>query len=491
MRFIRHSLSPLIKVIKKGTKLEKSLLRNHFLALLILIIATASVYLVQNKMLNAQKDIALLVNTSGKQRMASQKLFRILYENAREIKRDSKNQISSVHKIIIENHKILLHKLLFEKGSVSYNNKQLYALYFEEDGLDKMLSDFDEELCKFIDSNQNINTLDWLLDNYGQKLLDKFEFAVEVYQIESEKKVSELMKLESTLTALMIVLILFEGYFIFRPAIAAVYRENLLLKKHQLNLERKIEKEIKKRQEQEAILIQKAKLAEMGEMLNNIAHQWKQPLNIVSLITGSIKESLKSYKDPQIDEDIETMIDQIRFMSSTIDTFRNFYQPDRRAVQFNLITAIKSVEKILQIELKQKRIEFVAKGENLLVYGYENEFKQIILNLITNAKDSIAEAINRGLIDYGEIEFDISKNGNFAEIIARDNGMGISASVKQKIFNPYFTTKLSSNGTGIGLYMIRTILERHFAGSIELVQPADRGAVFVIRIALQNSSLCL
>ena len=477
-------LKPLLKIVRRGTPLEKALLRNHLFAVGLLILATLGVFFVQREMLSAQKDAAWLVNTSGKQRMTSQKLFRYLFEAAALPKRRNVSITMDTYEQMMENHEMLLSRLLEEPNSISYQDKAIYTLYFGDRGLNALVRNFQDHFERFPVHGANLQAVETLLDDHGTQLLNRFEEAVDEYQRLSERRIARLMVVEQVLAFLMVLLIVLEGFFIFRPAILEVYRENLFLRRHRQNLERRVKREVRMRQDQERLFIQRSKLAEMGEMLNNIAHQWKQPLNILSLAAGDIKEELERHDLEHTKESLEELFTQIRFMSKTIDNFRNFYQPDRKAQHFCPAEAIASVAGILERVLKQNDLSVRIEGATACrIEGYENEFKQIVLNLLNNAKDAINEARQKTGDDKpGELIFRLEQKDDRLVIYAEDNGPGIDESVAEKIFNPYFSTKHDKGGTGIGLYMIRTILVRHFGGDIQL-RPSKEGACFEITLA--------
>jgi len=217
------------------------------------------------------------------------------------------------------------------------------------------------------------------------------------------------------------------------------------------DLENKIQKAVDENTKKDMILQQQSKLAAMGEMISAIAHQWRQPLNTLSL---NIQLLIDDFFDNKVDEKYiekfeEKQLKTINFMSKTIDDFRNFFSHKEKE-KFHIKEAINEVIELINAQLKNNNISIEIIGEDFEVYGYKNEFKQVILNLINNSKDSIIESkIN------GKITIKLQKN----KIIITDNGKNIPKKIQNRIFEPYFTTK-GAKGTGIGLYMSKMIIEK-------------------------------
>lgn len=242
-----------------------------------------------------------------------------------------------------------------------------------------------------------------------------------------------------------------------------------------------------KQREQERMLVQQSKMAAMGEMIGAIAHQWKQPLNAIALIAQCFKDDY-DYKEltlEAVNEHVNGILKQVGFMAATIDDFRNFFKP-ARSMQFFDISA--AVADIVNLMLPQLKVNYIAVYINNTgaeksgseVFGYPNEFKQVILNLIANSKDAIAERRNRKTLknsEAGTINIRIESNEKQVKITFSDNGGGIPDEAMHRLFEPYFTTK--GTGSGIGLYMCRTIIEGKMKGKISARNITD-GAEFTI-----------
>ena len=251
------------------------------------------------------------------------------------------------------------------------------------------------------------------------------------------------------------------------------------------NLEKRVEEELSKRREQEQLLIQQSKLASMGEMIGNIAHQWRQPLNALGLILQNIKFSydMEELNDEFIDKSINKANMITTKMSTTIDDFRNFYKPNKSLELFNLDEAIEKTISLVEPTYKSYEIKLTKNNENkgIRIFGYEGEFSQVILNILTNAKDALLE----NCVENKEVILDISQENNFVNISIKDNDKGIPIEIIDKIFEPYFSTKEEGKGSGIGLYMSKTIIESNMDGKI-LVNNIENGVEFLIKIKISN-----
>ena len=246
------------------------------------------------------------------------------------------------------------------------------------------------------------------------------------------------------------------------------------------NLEFKIQEEINKRLEQEQILIQQSKLASMGEMIGNIAHQWRQPLAQISAIHMNMKVTYdfdkftKEYMESKIKEANKLTA----YMSQTISDFQNFFKPQGEKEVFSIEKACRDAYFILESSLKAHGIEVIFHiTQDVTINGYKTEYSQVILNLLSNAKDILIER----QIKNPKIELEIKDGNYFALVKIKDNAGGVDASIIDKIFEPYFTTRHQTQGTGIGLYMSKNIIERNMHGYINVVNVED-GALFTVKV---------
>jgi len=238
----------------------------------------------------------------------------------------------------------------------------------------------------------------------------------------------------------------------------------------------RLENEFELRLNHERTLAQQAKLAAMGEMMDAVAHQWKQPLNAISMLTDIL---VSEYGDGDVDEAYlkeyrETLWKQLDHLLNTLDEFRSFFRPNKEKAAFNLLKSIDAVLLLIHDEFMGKAITFEVDGdESIELYGVENEFKHIVLNILNNAKDAFIEnEISPRMI---KVTFHKQDEGVIMEIC--DNAGGIPDSVIHDIFKANVTTKSEGKGTGIGLYMSAQIAEKMDA-TLE-VENTDEGACFI------------
>lgn len=215
---------------------------------------------------------------------------------------------------------------------------------------------------------------------------------------------------------------------------------------------------------QNRLILQQGKMAIMGEMIEAIAHQWNQPLNALSLLVSGLTEVIEIADSERKElEEIKQMgMAKITFMSETIEAFRNFFKPDRVPRPFLIRESILDVSRHLLPQLPQNGIALTIDGESGTVEGYENEFKQVILNLLVNA----SEALTSQNIKEPWIRCTIKQSDTTITLSICDNAGGINPDHLNQIFTPHFSTKGEEMGRGIGLYLSKMIIEEHFAGVI-------------------------
>ena len=242
--------------------------------------------------------------------------------------------------------------------------------------------------------------------------------------------------------------------------------------------------DITERVQQKQFLIQQSKLAEMGDMVAAIAHQWNEPLVELSAQVQDIQTSylLKELKDVEVKDFVKDSMIQIKYMSRTLSDFRNFLKPSTKKMLFSISKALNEINEIIGKQIFYSNINmkfnYINKNEELLIYGYENEFKQVLLNLINNAKNKIVDK-NKNTHDKGNIDINIERCPNYNTIEIIDDAGEIDEKIISSIFEPYFTTK--ENGTGIGLYMAKVIIEDKMRGSIS-VKNKDNHVIFTIKM---------
>jgi signal transduction histidine kinase len=250
------------------------------------------------------------------------------------------------------------------------------------------------------------------------------------------------------------------------------------------NLEERVAVELEKNREKDKVMIQQSRLASMGEMISNIAHQWRQPLSSLSLIVQDLQDAYihEELNREYIDGAVESSVKIIDFMSKTIDDFRNFFKPNKAKELFDVNQVINSSLELINATLKSKNIivdKNLADFE-IMVFGYPNEFSQVIINIIKNAEDVILQ--REKSIKVITIKTYRDKEQAFIEI--SDSGGGVSIDNIHKIFDPYFSTKHKAQGTGIGLYMSKQIIESHMGGILS-VSNSEIGAIFKIKLSCE------
>jgi len=245
------------------------------------------------------------------------------------------------------------------------------------------------------------------------------------------------------------------------------------------SLEDKVKIEVEKNRRHQLIMPQQSKFAQMGETISMIAHQWRQPLNTLSMI---IQGTVFKYKRGLLTQELISKFDknsknQIEQMSNTIDDFRSFFRPGKDKIQINVANCVNKAVNILSPSLKNEKIELTVNiEENISLEGYPNELGQSIINILNNSKDALVE---NNVDREKNIHISLRQTSEDITIHVEDNAGGIPIEIIDDIFNPYFSTKSEKNGTGLGLYMIKIIIEEHMKGSVK-VENKNNGAIFSI-----------
>jgi|GEM_PF-860357 len=260
---------------------------------------------------------------------------------------------------------------------------------------------------------------------------------------------------------------------------------NLAVKQEQLeevnhSLEDRIATTLKEIREKDQMLIQQGRFAAMGEMISNISHQWRQPLNNVGLIIQNLQEMSENGElDPAVlDHEVRVAMDVIQFMSNTIDDFRYFFRPDKEKDEFIVNKVMAKTINFMLPALRNYGIAITLDEEpDVCILGYPNEYSQMLINIINNAKDALLE---RKVPD-PRIRIRIFHDNELGVVTIADNAGGIGADVLPKVFDPYFTTKEPGKGTGIGLYMSKVIVEKNMGGRLVARNVPD-GAEFRIEM---------
>ena len=261
----------------------------------------------------------------------------------------------------------------------------------------------------------------------------------------------------------------------------ALAEKQLLLEEVNLSLEQRVADSVLESRKKDQILIQQGRQAAMGEMIGNIAHQWRQPLNMLGLI---VQELVLTYgRDEFSKESLEVNVRKamglIAHMSKTIEDFRNYFRPEKEKMPFNINQAVAKTLSLVELSLKNLdiKVELIEESDTDFD-GYANEYSQVLLNILLNCKDAFEEQnSNRERV----IVITAFKENGRSVVTVADNAGGISEAIIDKIFDPYFTTKTPDKGTGIGLFMAKTIIEKNMGGSLTVRNTAD-GAEFRIEV---------
>jgi len=259
---------------------------------------------------------------------------------------------------------------------------------------------------------------------------------------------------------------------------------------NRISLYTKLIKSAEENRKKDLILNEQSKLVSMGEMIGNIAHQWRQPLSVISTgITGmQVEKEYGLLTDKKFEETCEMINSNAQYLSKTIDDFRNFAKGERIKKKFNLKSDITSFLHLVEGSIKSTNIKVILNlDENIILNGYENELTQCFINIFNNSKDVLLdqEDTNRFVFITTLLQNDE------IIIIFKDNGGGISQDALSRVFEPYFTTKHQSQGTGLGLHMTYNLIVDGMGGSIDAHNTEfeynnfmQKGAEIVIKFSL-------
>ena len=271
-------------------------------------------------------------------------------------------------------------------------------------------------------------------------------------------------------------------------------RAKMSLKEINFTLEKRIKDEVEKSRERELIMLNQSRLAQMGQVLNMVAHQWRQPLNNLLLINEILVFKYNKKQERITKNEMESFQKestlQIQQMSKTIDDFRNFFQPRKEKSSFSLNGVILDLLTIVKPIFTASEIKLIfRRRENIYIFGYPNELTQAILNILYNAKDAHIQQQqkdkNKDKRVAKVVEIRLKVEEKRAILTIKNNAGSINNDIILHIFDPYFSTKKSQKGTGLGLYMSKMIIEKHMNGKL-FVKNIDNGVVFQIEL-MSNS----
>ncbi len=371
-----------------------------------------------------------------------------------------------------------------EEGLLKVKNKEIFAFIDTNAAIwFKLQTEFIDELkiSGKIDEISNIHVGIEKEDKYLLEIFNKL-----VINIDDELKQKSLnkwlfiqYKKDFDYTILWQVLIVIGAILL-----AILYRQKLLNKMNKSlslkveektkelkiindELESRIQKAVEENLKKDRIMSQQSKMAAIGEMMENIAHQWRQPLSLIT--TGSsglkIKKELGLLEDKFFIDTLDSIIDSATNLSTTIDDFRDFFKPTREQARFSLSECCNKTLDLLNSKLKNKSIRIIKNIESIEIEAYESELIQVLMSILNNSRDAFASVKNQERLVFIDVSID-EKN---IIIKIKDNAGGVKKDILDKIFEPYFTTKHRAHGTGIGLYMCEEIITKHMNGKIEAI----------------------
>ncbi len=326
---------------------------------------------------------------------------------------------------------------------------------------------------------------DWIITTgfYATNIQQAIDKQQEALKNEIEDEIETIVMFSSVLAVLVIILTLgfsrrISGIFInYKQRVQE--RENAL---HELNdsLKERVQQEVEAQREKEKMLVQQSKMAAMGDMISMIAHQWRQPLNQMSYVMMNIEGAYenRTLSHEYLATKLKEGENLLEYMSHTIDDFRDFFKPDKEKEEVELTTLVDNAIGLIEKGLEKDHIELIKQYEcDEKLFVYKNEMIQVLLNLLKNAQEALEDS------EDAKINVRIYKEDKQIKISVKDNGKGIDDENMQKIFEPYFSTKVHQ-GTGLGLYMSKMIISEHMSGSLQ-ANNLDDGVEFVISLDTQ------
>lgn len=270
--------------------------------------------------------------------------------------------------------------------------------------------------------------------------------------------------------------------FLFASSRDITYRKQAEKELRELNenLETKVQEELAKNRQKDNLLIKQARLAAIGELISNIAHQWRQPLNVIAIGIQDLKMAFKygELDEAYLNKTVDDSMAQVKSLSKTIDELRHYFKSNSEQKNFKLREAVSDTMRLTEASLKSDQIATILEiDENITVFGSESDLSQALLNIINNSKEALALSTKEDL----SIKITATEKQDFIELQIHNNGPKIDDDILDKIFDPYFTTKHKAQGAGLGLYMTKTIVEQNMGGTVDIKNDND-GVVCTIKL---------
>jgi len=445
----------------------------YFIVFLSLTFWAVFAFFTMNQLISSQEVYAKIINISGKQRMLSQKTTLMAKRTFETNNQRLLDHTLELIKVMKEDHNFLINNLTSEN---------MENIYFKTPyNLDKKVKDYFLIFDEFLEEKNKSNLQK--IEEYSYNLLPELNIAVYKFEEESNQKTFELKKRELIILFGTLLTLFLEAFFIVIPSIRINEQKEKELQEINNNLENRVKDDIKDLREKDKIINEQSKMIFMREILNNISHQWRQPLSIITTAVSGIKlkKEFKQLNEKDLDEYLNVVLENSQYLSKTIDNFRSFFEDKDDMTTYKFSSLIEKIENLLKEEFDKYKINFILDIEEVSYYGNETRLLNSILHILHNAIDVLKKKKDQRLIFIS-----IYKNENF-HIKIKDNGGGIEGDIIGKIFEPYFTTKHKSLGKGMDLYIVKESIEKILKGSIKVTNEQytykgidQKGALFEI-----------
>ncbi|MGM0518504.1 MAG: sensor histidine kinase [Campylobacterota bacterium] len=322
---------------------------------------------------------------------------------------------------------------------------------------------------------KGLNDWEWMIGSGFYE--DEINSSIKQRRVELEEEFEDYLFKTLKITVLVTILLL----------VVSSYFSKILQQKF-LRYKEAIEEKAMENTRQQTLLSQQSKMAAMGEMIGNIAHQWRQPLSTISTTSTGLKlqKEMNILDDKFLIEGLDSINNTVQYLSNTIDDFRDFFKTDKNKKRFNIQSSFDSAISLVKTQFHNKNIKIMRNKEDFELECFKNELVQVIINLLNNARD---ELLKKDKEVEKVVFLDTCRHKDKIKIQIKDNAGGVPENIIDRIFEPYFTTKHQSQGTGIGLYMSKEIIEKNMNGTLEVYNTSFtyknslfKGAVFEIKL---------